>query len=364
MTWELPGDLSEEEVALADVLDAMVRGHLAASGEKAEEDDELPSGVAELLFDQGLLSVGSDGDSGEGTLFAMLVVERIARFSAAVSCLPAASYDCAASGVGAEGRHGIEVGGRPTLVDAAVPLVAKRDEGGWSVSGEAGRVEFAASADGFVTLAIDDEGGPIVLHVDPATPGVHIAPGETTTGMRGSGVAAVSFDACVVPDGARVAGREGVLAARRHRSLSSAAIAVGVASACVDAAVSYAAERRQFGRRLDEFVALRAKLAAMQARTLSASALLWQAARSPLALSDAGSTLVDSAALEAVTAAREVSCHAVQVHGGYGYLHEQPVERMMRDSISIGARAHGTEYLLAALAEARVGPRDGEASPR
>ncbi len=360
MNWELPGDLSDEEAALAGVLDSMARGPLAASGAKAEEDGVLPAEVAELLSDQGLLSAGGGGDAGEATLIAVLVVERIARVSAAVSCLPAASYDSAAAGARTAAPHGTIGVARPTLVDAAVPLAAKRDGAGWIVSGEAERVELAASADGFVTLAREDQGAPIVLLVDPATPGVTIGIPESTTGMRGSGVAAVSFEGCAVPAAALVAGQEGVLAARRHRSLSSAAIAVGVAAACVDAAVSYAAERRQFGRRLDEFVALRARLAAMQARTHSAAALLWQAAREPGCLSEPASTLAGSAALEAVTAVREVSCQAVQVHGGYGYLHEQPVERMMRDAISVGARMHGTDHLMSALAEARLGPRGGE----
>jgi alkylation response protein AidB-like acyl-CoA dehydrogenase len=61
--------------------------------------------------------------------------------------------------------------------------------------------------------------------------------------------------------------------------------------------------------------------------------------------------------LEGVAAVREVSRHAVQVQRGYGYVHEQPVERMIRDAISVGARMHGTEYLMSALAEARLGPR-------
>ncbi len=91
MNWELPGDLSDEEAALAGVLDSMARGPLAASGAKAEEDGVLPAEVAELLSDQGLLSAGGGGDAGEATLIAVLVVERIARVSAAVSCLPAAS---------------------------------------------------------------------------------------------------------------------------------------------------------------------------------------------------------------------------------------------------------------------------------
>jgi alkylation response protein AidB-like acyl-CoA dehydrogenase len=309
--------------------------------------------VAELLSDQGLLDAGGAA-SAEGTMIALLVIERIARVSAAISCLPAASYDCAAAGA----RAGARRGAGPTLVDAAVPLAARRHSAGWIVRGRAERVELAASADGFVTVARDDEGRPIVLLVDRDTPGVCITPPEPTTGMWGSGVAAVSFEGCAA---ALVAGPEGVLAARRHRSLSSAAIAVGLASACVDAAVSYAAMRRQFDRRLDEFAALRARLAAMEARTLSAAALLWRAARAPRALCDPACTLADSAALEGVAAVREVSRHAVQVHGGYGYVHEQPVERMMRDAISVGARVHGTEYLMSALAEARLGPRVEEA---
>ncbi|MDQ1424793.1 MAG: hypothetical protein QOD72_2291 [Acidimicrobiaceae bacterium] len=84
MTWELPGELSEEEAALAGVLDAMARGPLAASGAKAEEDGVLPIEVAELLSDQGPLDAGGDV-SGEGTMIALLVIERIARVSAAVS---------------------------------------------------------------------------------------------------------------------------------------------------------------------------------------------------------------------------------------------------------------------------------------
>jgi alkylation response protein AidB-like acyl-CoA dehydrogenase len=154
-------------------------------------------------------------------------------------------------------------------------------------------------------------------------------------GLRAQDTAELFLDGVRVPDSARLGGEgEGfkvAMSALDNGRISLAAGCVGIAQGCLDACVSYASERRQFGRPIAQFQLVQELIAEMAVETQAARLLTWQAA----AASDAGRphTLESSVAKYY---ASEVSVRAanaaVQVHGGYGYVDEYPVGKYLRDA--------------------------------
>ena len=218
----------------------------------------------------------------------------------------------------------VEAGGTPPR--------ATRQPDGWRVQGSAHFVVNGARA-GVCLLRViaDDAGGERVLIVATDTPGCTIAEREQTMGFRTVDVVTLAFDNVRVDD-------DGVLPPAAAAAitgigrLSTAAIGLGIARAALDHALAYAAQREQFGQTLRSFEGIRLKLADMAVRTEAARALVAAAAANPSTLATAVAKIVAS------EAAMHVSTDAVQIFGGYGYMRDYPVEKLMRD-------AKGTEVL-------------------
>jgi alkylation response protein AidB-like acyl-CoA dehydrogenase len=201
----------------------------------------------------------------------------------------------------------------------------------------AGQADFYAV---FARTAGEPEGrersrGISCFHVPAQTPGVKAASPEHKMGMRGSVTAQVLFEDARVP-AEQLVGDEGrgfsiALAALDAGRLGIAACATGVAQAALDAAVAYATERKQFGRPIIEFQGLAFMLADMATSVSAARALYLAAARRK----DAGLPYGQQAAMAKLFAsdtAMKVTTDAVQVLGGYGYVEDFPVERLMREA--------------------------------
>ena len=155
-------------------------------------------------------------------------------------------------------------------------------------------------------------------------------------GIRGSNTAELHLDEVVVPAANLLGGEgEGFGLAMRVLDRSRpgiAAQALGIAQGALDYAVGYAKERRQFGRPIAEFQAIQFMIADMEAQTSAARALVYHASQ---LIDDHSPEVTHFAALAkllASDAAMKVTTDAVQVLGGYGYVNEYPVERMMRDA--------------------------------
>ncbi len=183
--------------------------------------------------------------------------------------------------------------------------------------------------------AADRARGISCLHVPAGTPGVAAGPPEHKMGMRSSVTAQVRFDAARVP-GDHLVGEPGrgfsiALAALDAGRLGIAACATGLAQAALEAAVSYAGQRRQFGQRIGDFEGIQFLLADMATAVEAARSLYLGAARRK----DAGLRYGQQAAMAklfASDAAMRVCTDAVQVLGGYGYVQDFPVERYMREA--------------------------------
>ncbi len=173
------------------------------------------------------------------------------------------------------------------------------------------------------------------FHVPAATAGVSAAPPEHKMGMRSSPTAQMRFESVRVP-AAQLIGEADhgfpiALAALDAGRLGIAACATGVAQAALDCAVSYAAQRTQFGRPVIQFQGLQFMLADMATAVAAARALYLTAARRK----DAGLPYGQQAAMAKLLAtdtAMRVTTDAVQVLGGYGYVEDFPAERLMREA--------------------------------
>jgi alkylation response protein AidB-like acyl-CoA dehydrogenase len=226
---------------------------------------------------------------------------------------------------------------------AALQTTAQADGADYIVNGVKAWISHAGQADFYTLFARtsgDHEGpdrarGISCLHVPAQTPGVSAAPAEHKMGLRASVTAQMIFEEARVP-ASQLVGEEGkgfaiALAALDAGRLGIAACATGVAQAALDAAVAWARERHQFGRPIAEFQGLSFLLADMATAVEAARALYLAAARRK----DQGLPYGPQAAMAklfASDAAMRVTTDAVQVLGGYGYVEDFPVERLMREA--------------------------------
>jgi alkylation response protein AidB-like acyl-CoA dehydrogenase len=226
---------------------------------------------------------------------------------------------------------------------AALRTRAERRGSDYVINGVKAWISHAGQAD-FYTLFARTSGDPqgparahgiSCLHVPAQTPGLSAAPAEHKMGMRGSVTAQMIFDGARVPAG-HLVGEEGkgftlALEALDAGRLGIAACATGVAQAALDAAVTWARERRQFGRPVADFQGISFLLADMATAVEAARALYLSAARRK----DEGLPYRSQAAMAklfASDAAMRVTTDAVQVLGGYGYVEDFPAERLMREA--------------------------------
>ncbi|HYY05269.1 MAG TPA: acyl-CoA dehydrogenase family protein, partial [Candidatus Limnocylindria bacterium] len=172
--------------------------------------------------------------------------------------------------------------------------------------------------------------------VEADRPGFSVGKLEHKMGIRGSPTGQPIFDNVRVPGenliGEANEGFKVAMSTLDRSRLGVGAQAVGIAQGATDYAAAYATERRQFGRSINEFQGIQFKLADMETRTAAARELLYRAC----AKTDAGDADMGKysamAKLFASDTAMWVTTEAVQVLGGYGYVSEYPVERMMRDA--------------------------------
>lgn len=226
---------------------------------------------------------------------------------------------------------------------AALRAQATRVEGGWELSGEKMWVTNGASARlifMFVrTDTPEDRRGThgIGAFVVPRErPGLTAGRKERKMGQRGSETVSLSMDGVRLPEdhliGEAHRGFSYALEALESGRLGIAAQAIGIASAALDHAFDYAAEREQFGRAIRTFQGLEFKLGDMGVRLEAARGILERAARAQMADDPRKRRLSSAAKLFASETAMAVTREAVQVFGGYGYSREYPVERLFRDA--------------------------------
>jgi acyl-CoA dehydrogenase len=223
---------------------------------------------------------------------------------------------------------------------AGVKTRAERRGDHWVLRG---RKHFITSGDIAGVITVIARTGPAEARrghlsafiVEPSFPGFSVARVQEAMGLRGSHIAELVFDDCAVP-GDNLLGREGeglagVLATLAEGRIGIGARCVGVMSRLVDLSVAYARQRVQFERPIAEFQAVQHMLADMAVDLDAARLLVWEGAwRLDHGLDVRGQA--SRVKLFASEALGRVADRAVQVHGGYGYVSEFPVERLYRDA--------------------------------
>ena len=194
-------------------------------------------------------------------------------------------------------------------------------------------------ADTFIVFAMTDKSqgtrGISAFIVEKDFPGFSIGKKEDKLGIRASSTTELIFENCVVPK-ENLIGKEGKGFGIAMKTLDGgrigiAAQALGIAEGAYEEAVKYMKERKQFGRPLSAFQGLQWMIAEMETKIEAAKLLVYKAAwlkqnKLPYSVDAA------KAKLFAAEVAMDVTTKAVQIHGGYGYTKEYPVERMMRDA--------------------------------
>jgi alkylation response protein AidB-like acyl-CoA dehydrogenase len=171
--------------------------------------------------------------------------------------------------------------------------------------------------------------------IDKNTTGLSLGKKEDKLGLRASDTCQLYFENCKLPKENRI-GDEGqgfsiAMNALGGGRIGIAAQAVGLARTALEKAISYSKERKQFGRPISSFGAIQNKLADIATNVQSARLLVWQAAY----LKDSGASYIKEssmAKLFASSAAMSAASECVQIHGGYGYIQEYGIERLMRDA--------------------------------
>lgn len=318
--------LDEEQALLVDVVESVVARAVAPAAAGIDRDGEVPADVLAALTQAELpqlLQTGADA------LLSAVVVSRLAAESPAVAVRIGAAH--------AAGAAEVDIPPWTAPVDARDSVTARRDGDAVALDGAVEPVDAALGATSL--LVMTRECLAVLQHREALTSGA-----AARTGLRGAGTARVELDgvrAEVVGDAAAVE------AVARHAALvTAAAAAVGVADAALDQAREYLLARHQFGQALAGFAALRAMVGSMAADVDAAWGLVETVARR-------GSDPERAVAVATRTAVR-TTIDALQLHGGYGYTQDFPVERMLRDALSLRARA-AVRTRLAASADTVLG---------
>ncbi len=353
--------IPQEHLDFRDTIRQIATERIAPRAAEIDERAEYPRDLRALLSEQDVLGLPFDieyGGTGTGTLMLNMAVEEIAKACASTALilmvqelgtlpiklfgsgelkgrfLPrCASGEWSPAFALSEPEAGSDPGGMLTH--------AVRDGEEWVIDGTKNWITNLGVADFYVVFAVTDREaghsrGITAFVVEADRPGFSVGKLEHKLGIRGSPTGQPIFDGVRVPgenvvgnvnDGFRVA-----MATLDRSRLGVAAQAVGIAQGATDYAAAYARERRQFGKPINSFQAIQFKLADMETKCAAARELLYQAC----AKIDRGDADVGKysamAKLFASDVAMEVTVEAVQVLGGYGYVKEYPVERMLRDA--------------------------------
>ena len=351
--------LNDTQRLIRDTMRAFAQEKLAPNAARWDRDHHFPRAELSELGALGALGmVVPERWSGAGADYVSLAVtlEEIAAGDGATSTIVSVQNSVVCGPIAAFGTDaqkerwlkplasGAQLGcfclTEPQVGSDAGAIAARAERKGdrYVLNGVKQFITTGKNADVAIVFAVTDRAagkkGISGFIVDTRTPGYVVARIEDKLGQRASDTAQILFDNCEVPAANRL-GQEGegyriALGNLEAGRIGIAAQAVGMARAALDAAVAYARERTSFGKPIVEHQAVAFKLADMATEIAVARQMVWHAA----ALRDAGQPCLQEASMAKLFAsemAERVCSAAIQVHGGYGYVNDFPVERIYRD---------------------------------
>ncbi len=237
---------------------------------------------------------------------------------------------------------------------------AVRDGDAYVLDGSKAFISGGSTSDIYVVMARTGGAGPKGIStfvVEAGTPGLGFGKREKKLGWNSQPTAAVLFDGCRVPAANRL-GREGdgfkiAMQGLDGGRVNVSACSIGGARACLEAAGEHLRTRKQFGQPLAEFQALQFRYADM-ATNLEAARLMVHRGATALDAGDARATMLCAMAKRFATdAAFEICNDALQLHGGYGYIRDYPVERFLRD-VRVHQILEGTNEIMRLIVARRL----------
>jgi len=351
--------LSLEQTQIRDSMRSYARERIAPNSAKWDAECAFPGEVlAELgeLGAMGMLVPEEWGGAGLDYLSLVLSLEEIASGDGAVSTIVSVQNSLVCGILNAYGNaeqkqrwlrplaSGTMLGcfclTEPEAGSDAGSIRTKavRTSDGWVLNGTKQFITTGSHAHAAIVIAVTDgaagKRGLSCFLIPTATPGYDASRIENKMGQHASETAQVRFTECRVGADALI-GKEGdgyriALANLEAGRLGIAAQSIGMARAAFEAALRYAQERKAFGKYLAEHQAVSFRLADMAANIEAARQLTWHAA----SLKDAGLPCLKEASMAKLTAsemAEKVCSDAIQIHGGYGFLKDFPVEKIYRD---------------------------------
>ncbi|MBN9147048.1 MULTISPECIES: isobutyryl-CoA dehydrogenase [unclassified Nitrobacter] len=350
--------LTEDQVAVRDMARAFAADKIAPFALKWDEEKHFPIDVmreAAVLGIGGIYIRDDVGGSALSRFDAALIFEALAQgcptVSSFISIHNMAAWMIDAYGSDAQRRKwlpklcAMDLLASYCLTEpgagsdaAALRTRAVRNGDHYVLDGQKQFISGAGKSDIYVTMVRtgdDGPGGISTLVVERDTPGLSFGANERKMGWNAQPTRAVTFDNARVPVANRL-GDEGIgfriaMAGLDGGRLNIAACSLGGAQSAFDKALAYMKERTAFGKRLDEFQALRFKIADMATELEAARTFLWRAASALDRKDPDAPALCAMAKRFATDVGFDVANQALQLHGGYGYLSEYGIEKIVRD---------------------------------
>ena len=352
--------LTDDHIMFQKVVREFADAEIAPRAAEIDRTDEFPQWAVDKMADLGLMGIPYPeqyGGAGGDTRMYAVAMEEIARVSGSVALTLAAHTSLGTGPIFAVGTEAQKDKYLPALCSGKMlgafgltepgagsdaggtKTKAVRDGDHFVINGGKHWITNAGVAGTYVVTARTSEGrgsdGISAFIVEGDSAGLKVATKEDKVGLRGSETHPLFFEDMRVP-AENLLGEEGTGFRTFMKTLdggriSIGAMAVGLAQAAYDSAVSYAAQREQFGQPIGKFQAIQFKLADMATQIEAARHLVYTAAR----LRDAGESTTKYSAMAKLFAS-EVSMlctnEAIQIYGGNGYSREYPVERYWRDA--------------------------------
>ena len=352
--------LTEDQKMLKAMVRDFVDKELEPIAAQIDEEASFPAEQIKKMAGLGLVAVSFPeeyGGSGGGKMEEVIFAEELSRVCAAI-------YTILLTSTGTAGYPLYKFGTEEQRQRFAVPIAkgerlacfaltepgagsdvaslettATRQSGGYKLNGNKVFITNGAEAEIAVVFATIDKSlrhrGITGFIVEKGTPGFSVGKLEHKLGIRATSTAELIFEDCFVPE-ANQLGNEGegfkiALSAIDASRVSVAAQGVGIAQGAFDKALAYAKERQQFGQPIANFQAIQWFLADMATQIDAARLLTYRAAY----LQDKGLPFIKEASMAKVFAAEAamfVTTKALQIHGGYGYIKDYPLERYFRDA--------------------------------
>lgn len=352
--------LSPEQELIKETAKDFANTHLLPGVIERDEDQKFPKDeikkMGELGF-MGMMIPEKWGGSGFDTVSYVIAIEEIAAVELATSTVMSVNNSLVCQVL-------LDWGNDAQKNDFLVPLAsgeklgayslsepqsgsdasnmrtfAEKDGNNYVVNGTKNWVTSGQSSDLIIFFCLTDKGagskGISAFIVEKGTPGLEVGKKENKLGLRASDTCELYFDNCKISKG-NLIGDEGqgfsiAMKALGGGRIGIAAQSIGLARSALEKALNYSKERKQFGKPIGNFGAIQNKLADMATNIDAARLLVWKAS----VLKDQGKDYAKEssmAKLLASTTAMSAASECVQIHGGYGYMQEYGVERLMRDA--------------------------------